>query len=394
MIIGVKATQIGPGGGLTHLVNCLRWFGELSPDDRFIIYGHSGQRNLFPATPKNVVLQLHRLPSCGLAGRLLWERTRLPKILARDECDILLELGNYGTSNAPCPTVALIHNLAPFVPEYVRTESIYQQMRLGQLKRLTLAAVRHSAGTIYLSEYGRQVIGREAKSSSGLSTVIYHGVEASKAERSEKTGESRPGDQNFILCVSHIYRYKGILELISGYAKARQVESTLPPLVIAGAPYDKAYTTSIRRLMSDLGVEAHVRLVGSVSEPELQRMYRNCELFVFPSKIENCPNILLEAMQAGCAMACSDIGVMPEICADAALYFDPQDVSSLAGRIIELHRDPPLRSSLSKRALRRSADFSWRTTAQQTLDFLRLVRRGGHAESVPTSPGEVMCSRP
>ncbi len=230
MIIGIKATQIGPGGGLTHLTECVRWFGELAPDDRIIVYGHTGQRELFPLPPRNVVYRLFQLPSRGLVGRLFWERTQLPKLLSLDKCDILLELGNYATPNSPCPTVTLVHNIAPFVPEYVLTESLYQRLRLTCLKRLTLSALERAAGTIFLSKYEQECLRPLVKSPERLNTVIYHGAPDWSQAGTDATAVGLSDTNGCILCVSHIYRYKGILELVKAYDLAIRRDATLPNL--------------------------------------------------------------------------------------------------------------------------------------------------------------------
>jgi glycosyltransferase involved in cell wall biosynthesis len=385
MRIGIKATQIGPGGGLAHLVHCLRWFGELAPDDQFIVYGHTGQASLFPHPPKNVFYRLYRTPSHGLVARLFWEMTQFPQVLAGDECDILLELGNYATPNPPCPTVTLVHNLAPFIPEYVRTETPYQRFRLKLLKQLTLWGIKHAAGTIFVSEFERRTLNALVKAASRPAAVIYHGI----AESKESVIGDMPVDaaetDGCVLCVSHIYRYKGILELVLGYALALREDSSLPDLVIAGTLYDKPYVARIRAVMAAAKIESRVHFLGNVGERQLHRLYSRCRFFVFPSTIESASVILLEALASHCAIACSNVSVMPEICADAATYFDPSNGESIADSLVRLHQDDNLRKTLSERAARRAGDFSWRATAQQTLGFLHAVHTAGNpAESSAT----------
>jgi glycosyltransferase involved in cell wall biosynthesis len=62
---------------------------------------------------------------------------------------------------------------------------------------------------------------------------------------------------------------------------------------------------------------------------------------------------------------------MPEICANAALYFDPDDPEDIAGKMEQLIFEDPLRKKLASAAKERCAHFSWDRTARQTIDFLK-----------------------
>ena len=136
-----------------------------------------------------------------------------------------------------------------------------------------------------------------------------------------------------------------------------------------------------------------VRFLGSVGEERLMQLYRSCRFFVFPSTIENCPNILIEALAAGCPILSSYCGVMPEICGDAAIYCDPLDISTMSDSLLELHKNQSLRMALSERASTRATQFRWRSTAQQTLDFFHQVLSAtvpvpSYTEEVTTMAGE------
>jgi glycosyltransferase involved in cell wall biosynthesis len=376
LTIGIKATQIGPGGGLTHLTQCLKWFPILAPEMHFIVYAASGNERDHISDARNIDFRFYHFPSFGLPARLLWEQTALPEFVSRDKCDLLFEPGNYAIKNPPCPSVPLIHNLAPFIPEYIATETAYQQFRLRLLRHGTTSAIAASAGTIFLSQYARDVLRHHVNISNIRSTVIYHGA-------TDQVSKPTCAREKFILCVSHIYRYKGILELVKAYAQAVASQPELPKLVIAGNPYDRPYIAQIESLIASAGIGDRVQFLGSVSEEELSRLYRTCEFFVFPSTIENCPNILIEALAAGCPILSSNCGVMPEVCGDAALYCDPSDITSISDSLLELHRNQLLRNTLSDRAATRATQFSWRSTAQQTLDFFSQILSGSTSALEP-----------
>jgi glycosyltransferase involved in cell wall biosynthesis len=69
---------------------------------------------------------------------------------------------------------------------------------------------------------------------------------------------------------------------------------------------------------------------------------------------------------------------LPEVTGDAALLIEPLDVEAWAASLASVLGDPALRASLSARALRRAAGFTWSRTADQTL--------GAYAEALALAP--------
>ena len=75
-------------------------------------------------------------------------------------------------------------------------------------------------------------------------------------------------------------------------------------------------------------------------------LLRNAVALVFPSLYEGFGLPILEAMAAGVPVTCSNTAAIPEVAADAALYFDPLDVDGMAEQIGRLCQDVSLRTEL------------------------------------------------
>jgi glycosyltransferase involved in cell wall biosynthesis len=76
----------------------------------------------------------------------------------------------------------------------------------------------------------------------------------------------------------------------------------------------------------------------------------------------------LEAMVHGAPVVSSNATCLPEVYGDAAHYFDPLDTSDIAAKIGEMLEDEALRSNLIKKGKKQAAKYSWRRTAEQTLE--------------------------
>ncbi|WP_169704244.1 glycosyltransferase family 4 protein [Candidatus Kuenenia stuttgartensis] len=175
------------------------------------------------------------------------------------------------------------------------------------------------------------------------------------------------GLDEFILYVSNIYKYKNFFELIHAFSLIKEQVNPGLKLALVGKSFDDQYTEALKTLVSSKGLEDRVIFFGHISYEELPYFYAMCRLFLYPSTCENCPNILIEAMACGAPILSSNIEPMPEICQDAAVYFDPFNPRDIAEKIQTTLTNDTLIRDLKRLSLRRASYFSWEDTARKTL---------------------------
>ena len=108
-----------------------------------------------------------------------------------------------------------------------------------------------------------------------------------------------------------------------------------------------------------------------MEDAELDRLYRkSCGLLVL-SDTEGFGMPLLEAARRGCPVLALISPPLREVLGDAAFWFrEPASLSDFAAFL-----NPLERSHRSRQASLRARDFSWQTTAQNTLAAYRSVLR-------------------
>ena len=175
-------------------------------------------------------------------------------------------------------------------------------------------------------------------------------------------GLSRP----FVLSVGNQQPRKNLGRLLQAWkmlAAAGQCAGCR--LVIAGGHHGRR--DDLASLAAALGLSEQVRLLGYVPHDDVPALCSAAEAFAFPSLYEGFGLPLLEAMACGTPVACSNVTSLPEVAGEAAVYFDPADVSGMAATLGALLSDERLRAALRDRGLRRAAQFSWKACARATV---------------------------
>lgn len=88
--------------------------------------------------------------------------------------------------------------------------------------------------------------------------------------------------------------------------------------------------------------------------------YRQASIFVVPSDWDDpCPLTIGEGMASGLPIVASRRGGIPELGANAVLWFDPPDTEELAGHLVALIDSPEERLRLGALARKRAECLSW-----------------------------------
>ncbi len=181
-------------------------------------------------------------------------------------------------------------------------------------------------------------------------------------------------DGPLVLCVAAKRAHKNLDGLIRALAL---MPAPRPLLVLPGSP--TPYEDALRRLAAEHGVGDDVAFPGWIDEAQLEGLYAAADCFVLPSLQEGFGLPVLEAMARGVPVACSDTSSLPEVAGDAALLFDPRDERSIAGALARLLGDRALAHDLAERGRRRCELFTWRRTAELTLESYRRAIATRHA---------------
>lgn len=168
-------------------------------------------------------------------------------------------------------------------------------------------------------------------------------------------------DSPFILYVGDRGGYKNFHGLLDAYAESL-LYKTHKLVCFGGGPLK----TLERERMGQLCIPNDSVLFISGDDTLLANYYATAVAFVYPSMYEGFGIPLLEAMQCGCPVICSNNSSIPEVAGDAALYFDAMSTQDISNALQKVVQSPAERDRLIKQGKDRARQFSWDISAQQT----------------------------
>jgi glycosyltransferase involved in cell wall biosynthesis len=117
----------------------------------------------------------------------------------------------------------------------------------------------------------------------------------------------------------------------------------------------------LRSLATELDIAGAVNFTGRLDPSGMAALYQQADVMLNPSRVDNMPNSLLEAMASGVPLVSTDVGGIPFMVADdvTALLVRPGDVTAMASACARLLDDAALWQRLSKAGIAEVQRYSW-----------------------------------
>ncbi len=182
-----------------------------------------------------------------------------------------------------------------------------------------------------------------------------------------RLGEAR---RHRILVVARMFPRKGIQHFIDAVAG---MDNGWEMIIAGDGPYRAELEAQARR------VAPKVRFVGFVEPESLRMLYESSSILVFPSIQENFPMVLLEAMDAGCAVITANAEGCAEVVGDAGIVVPKGNPEGIRAALERLVADPALVDELSARGMRRAESLTWERIVPRYRAILNAAAAAGTA---------------
>jgi glycosyltransferase involved in cell wall biosynthesis len=177
-----------------------------------------------------------------------------------------------------------------------------------------------------------------------------------------------PTDTPYLLSVCTHWPHKNIPFLIRNFLTLCEKKEIQPNVVLVLCGGKRKFTAEMDAILAQFPQHQHrIIVTGYVADEDLPTLYSAATAFILPSLYEGFGLPVLEAMQCGTPVLCSNTASLPEVGGDAALYASPTNDSEFQQQIVTLLNNPTLRQQLITKGFEQAQKFSWQTCAEETL---------------------------
>lgn len=348
-----------------HLIQAIKELPE-AQSSTWKLYANEALRDGLEVLPPN--WQEVRLP---WPPRYLWTQGRLSLEMLQRPPKTLFVPAHVLPRVIPRKTVVTVHDVG-----FYRYPKFYKPIQNVYHRWSTRDIVKRASAIITVSEYSRQELLHFCKvdpekvhvTHLGLNEKAYRKLPAEEAQVSLKRFRMT---SPFFLYVGRLEAKKNVLLLIEAFHRYKTDHGLGDPyqLVLAGAA--GAHYDDIAEAIARSSVRDQIHVTGYLTETEKRGFLSLATALVHPSWYEGFGFTPLEAMSASCPVLCSRAGSLPEIVGlENALWFDPFDAESLTNALTKIVQDDELCATLRARGREWVYRYSWKKTAQETLQIL------------------------
>lgn len=175
-----------------------------------------------------------------------------------------------------------------------------------------------------------------------------------------------PNESVFTLVITrNLEPIYGLDTAIRALALAREAIPAIQLKIAGSGPQGE----ELQRLVDRLGLGSAVVFLGRLERQQIVELYHGAHAMLNPSRVDNMPNSVLEALACGLPVISTNVGGVPYIVEDGqtAMLVPRDDAQAMAQAVVKLYSDTTLRSQLRDRGCRTVAQYAWNEVKPQWL---------------------------
>lgn len=332
---------------------------DLHPEDEFLLLYDRPWDTDFTNQPNVTHLLVTPAARHPLSFKY-WYDVKATAAVKRWKADVWFQPYGFCSLTSSVSQVLMIHDLAfKHYPQYI---SWHQRLYYSWF---TPAFIRKAKKVITVSQFSKNDISKTYRTAEKKIIVIpgaaRTGFVPLEWEDKQAAKDGNADGREYFLFVGGIHPRKNLMNLLKAFSHFKKWQHSNMKLLVAGRlawQYD-----DLLEKLKTYKYRDDVVLLDYLPETQLQKVVGAAYALVYPSWFEGFGLPILEAMQAGVPVICSNTSSMPEVAGDAALLVDPANHDAIGKEMLALYRSEGIRNAFIEKGLKRVQSFSWDATA-------------------------------
>lgn len=364
MIIGIDASNINQGGGVTHLTQIINNLNfKRFKKSKIIIWGNKKVLNEIKNTKEIKKIRIASKYK-NIFFRIIWQIFFLKNELKKLKCTKALIPGGIFFFKR-IPTTIIMQNVLPFDDFSIKKYSIFLKFKFFCQKILFIYSIKRASKVIFISNTSKKEILKKINTKKINFCVIPHGVIQDKLSKRNFVFKKKIK----LLCVSKIEFYKNQLIILKAL-KILLDQGFDMELKLVGSNFKPALE-EVKKKINELNLKKNVSIKNEINFNKIKKEYINSDIHISPSMCESFGITVIESGNYSLPSICSNIEIFKEIANGNVFFFNPFSAINLANTIKRVIEDNYTR----KNKIKKFHDFviknySWKKVANQTFNFI------------------------
>lgn len=302
----------------------------------------------------------------GYCNYFKWEQVILPRAVREERVDVLWCPYNTAPLNVSCPMVVTVHDMIFMSLSLKGVVSLYKKAGVIYRRIIVPRAIKNADKVITISQFAKKEICGYFPTAAKKIEVVYNSADINVKGLGIREEKNFFEDNNiqspYILGFGSLESRKNSMGLIRAYCQLPEDIKEKYQLVLFGF---RGYEDSEEYQYIKNNSLKNIIVLGYISDEKKTTLYRNSEMFVFPTYSEGFGIPVLEAYANKTPVITSNVTAVPEIAGDAAILINPADTEGLAEAIYTVISNKSIQDEMKNKGNTQLKKFDWEKSAKK-----------------------------
>ena len=299
-----------------------------------------------------------------------WYDYKVPAVLKRIKADVFVCPNGFCSFRTKVPQLLVIHDLG-----FLHYADFYKKSHAVYYKKNTPAFIKKAALVVTVSQFSAEDLKKEYPFINDKIKIVYNGVKdifgPISKNRQQEIKNQYSGGKEYFLYTGAIHPRKNLVNLLKAFSIFKKRLKSGMKLILVGRLAWK--NNEFTELLRTYKFREDVIVTGYVSDEELVDLLGAAYAFVYPSLWEGFGIPVAESMKMQVPVLTTQDSAMSEVAFDAALYFDPDNPSDIADKLMKIYKDEGERNVLIEKGIKKLDSYSWQSSAEEIWNSIKNI---------------------